>query len=1031
MRRARRGATLPIMRAKLHLAGLLVGIALCVGAPAASADSPQFADWTTIAGTTTATGTLLGGSISLSGSHVFPTPISRLDGTWTFFDGPDFTPRLAKTDEIQIGGLPGYSYTLQFGAPVKDPVLEIGSMADRMTFPAGTQITKLSGQSTFTVAGNVVTGMLNTALGPDGVNDSNGTVQLTGTFTSIPFTVDPTYVPGNEDGIIIQVGASPPPPPPPTVTSVQPLSPPAAGRPVILRALLSGPAQKLLWTIGGRSLVGVAGATFLRFRPPPGSTPVTVRAVSPSGRIGPALTQTIIGPPRLAGGLGARIQSTLGRAPGVFATGPSTLIGRGVLTQLECALFPTTVTSGALQIRGCLRPVQSLDDIPSADRGIIENLAGQLHITTDAQAIDTAISLTDAYQSRGPVQINGVTLTPQNGAAIVVYPQANSIASSDASLSVGGLTTGTIKLGAPHAFVISTRPDFGGVNLGTFARLAGGLDSIGAFKFAGDVSVNLVGGGAVITASLQLPDFLKLGGVDFQGHVTLHANNDQGLLVDNATIGPLNAELGGLSVQQFKISYDRAGNEWRGQGRACVLGGTCLDMIPPNGSVVIRNGQLSFAGASLGFSPPGIPLFPGVSLERIGFGVGLNPTRFTGNARIDALQVYAIDGRLVLAFPSAGQAYFLDRNEVGGGFPASFYGRPYYTPTIGITADAFLNVPVIGDVKLGNGYFLYNYPDYLAFGGATSQSFGGVISMEGSLDGAFKASTGQFRLGGHVRGCIIGVICRGATGVISSHGVGACLEVGPVNIGGGVVYRPFEIKVWLLDGCKWSRFDEISLRASDASAARIVRIPPGRPSRMIQLRGSTGAPQVRVTGPGGQALQGTATSGFVSQSAIRILRSDQLKLTAVGLQDPQPGVYRIEPLAGSSSIKSFGVASDPPNAKVTASVRGTGARRALLYDIRRRPDQRVTFSEVAAGGSTHTIGTVTGGGRGRLRFSPAPGRGARHVVAQFELAGLPAESLTVARFSPPSPKLARPHGLVIRRRANTLRVRWSARAWRH
>ena len=187
---------------------------------------------------------------------------------------------------------------------------------------------------------------------------------------------------------------------------------------------------------------------------------------------------------------------------------------------------------------------------------------------------------------------------------------------------------------------------------------------------------------------------------------------------------------------------------------------------------------------------------------------------------------------------------------MGGGFPASFYGRPYYTPTIGIAADAFLNVPVIGDVKLGNGYFLYNYPDYLAFGGATSQSYGGVISMEGSLDGAFKASTGQFRLGGHVRGCIIGVICRGATGVISSHGVGACLEVGPVNIGGGVVYRPFEIKVWLLDGCKWSRFDEISLRASDASAGRIVRIPPGRPSRMIQLRGSTGAPQVRVTGPG-------------------------------------------------------------------------------------------------------------------------------------------------------------------------------------
>jgi hypothetical protein len=337
MRRLRRDATVPIVRAKLCLGGFLVGAALCFGVPVASADSPQFADWTNITGTTAATGTLLGASISLSGSHVFPTPISVLNGTWPFFDGPDFAPPLAKTDVIQIGGLPGDSYTLQFGAPVKDPVLEIGSVADRMTFPAGTQITKLSGQRSFTVADNVVTGRLNPALGPDGVNDSNGTVQLTGAFTSIPFTVDPTYVPGNEDGILLQVGASPPPPPPPTITSLRPLSPPVAGRPMILHALLSGPAQRLLRTIGARSLVGLAGETWLRFRPPPGPTRVTVRAVSPSGQIGPLLTHTIIGPPRVMGGLAGRIQTRLGGAPGVFATGPSTLASGNVLTRLVCA----------------------------------------------------------------------------------------------------------------------------------------------------------------------------------------------------------------------------------------------------------------------------------------------------------------------------------------------------------------------------------------------------------------------------------------------------------------------------------------------------------------------------------------------------------------------------------------------------------------------------------------------------------------------------------------------------------------------
>jgi hypothetical protein len=191
----------------------------------------QFADWTAISGTTSASGTLLGASISLSGSHVFPTPTSVLDGSWPFFAGPDFTPPLAKTDMIQIGGLPGDAYTLQFGAPVTDPVLEIASMADTMVFPNATQITKLSGQSTFTVAGNVVTGTLNAALGPDSVNDSNGTVQLAGTFTSIPFTVDPNYVLGSEDGILLQVGAtspppSPPPPPPPPTAPTSPFPPP-------------------------------------------------------------------------------------------------------------------------------------------------------------------------------------------------------------------------------------------------------------------------------------------------------------------------------------------------------------------------------------------------------------------------------------------------------------------------------------------------------------------------------------------------------------------------------------------------------------------------------------------------------------------------------------------------------------------------------------------------------------------------------------------------------------------------------------
>ena len=68
------------------------------------------------------------------------------------------------------------SYTLSFGAPVSDPELEIGSLGSRLDFPAGTVINRISGQAGFTVSGSTITGAPTNTLGPDGINDSNGTV---------------------------------------------------------------------------------------------------------------------------------------------------------------------------------------------------------------------------------------------------------------------------------------------------------------------------------------------------------------------------------------------------------------------------------------------------------------------------------------------------------------------------------------------------------------------------------------------------------------------------------------------------------------------------------------------------------------------------------------------------------------------------------------------------------------------------------------------------------------------------------------
>ena len=202
----------------------------------------------------------------------------------------------------------------------------------------------------------------------------------------------------------------------------------------------------------------------------------------------------------------------------------------------------------------------------------------------------------------------------------------------------------------------------------------------------------------------------------------------------------------------------------------------------------------------------------------------------------------------------------------------------------------------------------------------------------------------------------------------------------------------------------------------------MIRTRRGDPSRAIELRGADGAPRVRVTTSDGKTLDSTDASGLAHNQRIRILRSERLKMTVVGLIDPAPGEHRIELLPGSPTITASAQASDQPDAHVKARVTGRGSTRTLTYDIRRRDDQTVRFFEVGPGGDRE-LGATTRG-RGRLRFTPAAGRGRSTIEARFELAGLAAETVTVARFTPPAPSLARPSHLRAVRTGGALRVSW-------
>jgi uncharacterized protein YkwD len=160
-------------------------------------------DWTAVSANT-ATGTLLGNSVSLSGSQVWNTPTSVLDGGWTAFSGPAFSPALPKSDMLQISGAPGASYTIRFGAAVTDPTLHLGSLGSRITFPAGTSVTKVSGETGFTVTGTTVSGTPSNTIGSSGNSDASGTIKIAGAHSSITFTATPNYT-GPADGILVQL----------------------------------------------------------------------------------------------------------------------------------------------------------------------------------------------------------------------------------------------------------------------------------------------------------------------------------------------------------------------------------------------------------------------------------------------------------------------------------------------------------------------------------------------------------------------------------------------------------------------------------------------------------------------------------------------------------------------------------------------------------------------------------------------------------------------------------------------------------
>ena len=162
-----------------------------------------FTDWTIVdTSANVAVGSLNSASVTFTGSDI---NFGVTNGSFTGFNFSFFDPPLATSDVVEFKADPSsvFTYTISLSLPLTNPRLHLASLASTLDF-SGISLTKLSGQSSFAVSGSTVTGQVDA--GGSGFNDSNGTIQLNGTFTSITFTAQAP--PAISDGIDMQLGVA-------------------------------------------------------------------------------------------------------------------------------------------------------------------------------------------------------------------------------------------------------------------------------------------------------------------------------------------------------------------------------------------------------------------------------------------------------------------------------------------------------------------------------------------------------------------------------------------------------------------------------------------------------------------------------------------------------------------------------------------------------------------------------------------------------------------------------------------------------
>jgi virginiamycin B lyase len=749
------------------------------------------------------------------------------------------------------------------------------------------------------------------------------------------------------------------------------------------------------------------------------------------------------------------------------------------------APVPTTENGGFVSMVGCISqvPLSSLskddrDEISFANNGRFKH-----------GFVPSTDSTDDSYfASYGPVQVNGLTITPSSGHAVIlvegggatklhtdsILKNANGyyLVSGGATATVTAPGTGGHKLqltGTSQAIdwdVSSSTNANGKPQAGATAKLAdvklsniaSGIPGIGWLAAqvieTADIDQTLTSLGFAITGDgdyvTNLPiDITNLPfGDDASADVIVQADNASGLQLGEFTLTIPDVFLGPLEFQNVDVQYTRDGTQ-SPPGCKGVSTQQANSLIGC-AQAVIAAGLVS--GTTVISDVSGKPSLSYFHIDYIGdlslFGTPVTLTKFDGdlNPSTDSLNLNA---HLSVAFGGIVNGCGL----IGAYGKATLTFKPFLFDAAGNVELLCVQLPQAPSVYLhvdGNGYVSE---------GTYFNADLDVVKLSGQETGNayLDFADGKFhaRLDGNVNASAdfgFGTLSLSASAMISDVGLAACAAIDTPwhnyeagfgakydvtelfsSPGGAFTYLANNLSFYS-DGCNVNNYSVIPAAAAPAPDARTaqagngfaLRIPAGQKSTIVVLSGPLGAPGAILHGPGGQTIDASkAGEDAAAKTLILHLGSS----TEVQMFDAAPGQWTIDPAPGTPPITSARTSHDLGAPSIKGRVTGSGADRVLHYEITNLPAAaKVSFVENGTNGGK-LIG-VAHGSAGALKFSPSDATGrARTILAEptgADGSPLPTIKVTSYRALPPGP--GRPGRVRVRRRGTTLVVTFSPSA---